>query len=81
MLVRSVDHVLIDFIRYNKSVIFYGNLSDLGQLFSCEDFSARVGRVADDDCFRTCLKAFFHQINVKGIGRRHKRDVDWLGSG
>ena len=71
----------VDFIRYHKAVIFYGKLSDPGQLFSCKDLSTRVRWIADNDCFCTCLEAFFRQINIKLVGRRHQRNVDRLGAG
>ena len=81
MLVRRINHMLIHLVCYYKSIVFERQFADGHQLFSRKYFSARIGRIADDNGFCTCLKSFFHQTNIKLIGRRNERNVDWLCSG
>ena len=81
MLIWSIDHMLIYLICHNKAVVFHSKLTDGCQLFSCENFSARVGRIADDDGFCSGFESFLHQIDIKFISRRYQRNVDRLCSG
>ena len=80
MLVRGIDHMLVDFIGDNKAIVFHSQFTDLHQFFSCKYFSARVGRVADDDCFGSGFESFFHKLDIKLISRRNQWNVDGFRS-
>ena len=49
VMVGSVYHMLIHFIRYCKSIIFFHQFTDSSQLFFGEHFTAGVGLVIPEE--------------------------------
>ena len=81
MMVRRIDHMLIDFICNHKGIIFQSQLSDPHQFFPGKHLSAWIGGIADNDGFCSCLKSFFHQMHIKIVFRRNQRNINRLCSG
>ncbi len=80
MAIGFVDDMLVDLVGDHKCIIFDGNVGDCLKLVKREDFSARVGRVAQNQSLGSFLKPFLYQGKVECAGGRHERNIDGTGS-
>ena len=75
---RRIDDVLVDLIRDDIGIIFYGQRRDLRQLLQRKDLAAGVGRITDQNCFGTLAQLVLQNIRIKVEVRWCQRDKDRL---
>ena len=56
MAVRAVDDMLVHFVGNDKGVVFLCQIRDEFELRAAEDFSGRIGGIAQNDGFGTLSK-------------------------
>ena len=81
VLIGLINDVFINLVRDHIGIILFREGCDLQQLFPSKDFSAGVGRIAEDQSFGILPERCFQLLRVKIKSGRVERDIDGLCAG